>query len=297
MTVRYHHRRDQQIPTCMCQRDGIENGGPPAPRSPAAISTRPSGTCSPAPSPRSPPKPRYGYQPSSSTGRPKPTHCAPPTSSAPSTTLTWPAAATWPSTPPTGWSPAPSKPTGTPPCERSATRRRPTTRPASEHAQPARHRPARHLERPSHPQRERKRIARPLLTDVTVSRAGDTITAHVRLAGGQDRTLTIPAPLLIGDQRRTPAEVLTAIDELLDRHTTGEIAGILNQHDLISGTGEPFHRLIVDHIIRTYRLRSRRQRLRATGMLTISQFAAAHGVSSNTIKSLAPGRNCQWHPV
>ena len=33
---------------------------------------------------------------------------------------------------------------------------------------PARHRPARHLERPRHPDRERKRIARLLLTDVTV---------------------------------------------------------------------------------------------------------------------------------
>jgi len=28
MTVRYHHRRDQQIPAYMCQRDGIENGRP-----------------------------------------------------------------------------------------------------------------------------------------------------------------------------------------------------------------------------------------------------------------------------
>src|ERR1039458_7653937 len=28
MTVRYHHRRDRQIPTYMCQRDGIENGRP-----------------------------------------------------------------------------------------------------------------------------------------------------------------------------------------------------------------------------------------------------------------------------
>jgi DNA invertase Pin-like site-specific DNA recombinase len=28
MTIRYHHRRDQQVPTYMCQRDGIENGRP-----------------------------------------------------------------------------------------------------------------------------------------------------------------------------------------------------------------------------------------------------------------------------
>ena len=138
---------------------------------------------------------------------------------------------------------------------------------------------------PATPARERKRITRLLLTDVTVSRTGDTITAHVRLAGGQTCTLTVPAPLPIGDQRRTPAEVTTAIDELLDQHTSGEIAGILNQRGMISGTSEPFHRLIVDHIIRTYRLRSRRHRLRDTGMLTLAETAAAHGVHPHTIKA------------
>ena len=138
---------------------------------------------------------------------------------------------------------------------------------------------------PATPMRERKRIARLLLTDVTATRTADTITAHVRLAGGQHRTLAIPAPLPVGDQRRTPADVLAAIDELLDRHTTGEIAGILNQRGTASGTGEPFHRLIVDHIIRTYRLRSRRSRLRATGMLTLAETAAAHHVHPHTIKA------------
>ena len=138
---------------------------------------------------------------------------------------------------------------------------------------------------PATPARERKRIARLLLTDVTVSRTSDTITAQVRLAGGQDHTLTIPAPLPAGDQRRTPAEVITAIDELLDQHTSGEIAGILNQRGMVSDTSEPFHRLIVDHIIRAYRLRSRRSRLRATGMLTLAETAAAHGVHPHTIKA------------
>jgi hypothetical protein len=116
-----------------------------------------------------------------------------------------------------------------------------------------------------------------------VTRVGDTITAHVRLAGGQDHTLAIPAPLSIGDQRRTLVEVVTAIDELLDQHTSGEIADILNQRGLHSGTSEPFHRLIVDHI-RAYRLPTRRQRLRETGMLTLAETAAAHGVSNATIK-------------
>jgi hypothetical protein len=138
---------------------------------------------------------------------------------------------------------------------------------------------------PATPQRERKRIARLLLTDVTATRTGDLITAHVRLAGGQDHTITVSPPLPVADQRRTPAEVVSAIDTLLDQHTSGEIAGILNQQGLASGTGEPFHRLIIDHIIRAYRLRSRRQRLRDTGMLTLAETAAAHGVHNHTIKA------------
>jgi len=138
---------------------------------------------------------------------------------------------------------------------------------------------------PATPQRERKRIARLLLTDVTATRTTDTITAHARLAGGQHRTLTIPAPLPIGDQRRTPAEVTAAIDELLDQHTTGEIADILNQRGLLSGTGEPFHRLIIDHIIRAYRIPTRRHRLRSQGLLTLAETAAAHHVHPHTIKA------------
>src|SRR6516164_9260435 len=138
---------------------------------------------------------------------------------------------------------------------------------------------------PATPMRERKRIARLLLTDVTVTRTSDTITAHVRLAGGQTRTLTLPVPKRAWEIRQTPASTIAAIDELLDHHTSGEIAVILNQRGLHSGTSEPFHGKIIDNIIRAYRLRTRRHRLRAAGMLTLAETAAAHGVRNNTIKA------------
>ncbi|HVB45461.1 MAG TPA: recombinase family protein [Streptosporangiaceae bacterium] len=138
---------------------------------------------------------------------------------------------------------------------------------------------------PATPQRERKRIARLLLTDVTVHRDHDTITAHVRFPGGQHTTLTLPAPKPAPEQRRTPAEIIAAVDELLDQHTNGEIAGILNQRSLTSGTGQAFDADIVNHIIRAYHLRSRRQRLRETGMLTITEMAARLGVCTTTIKA------------
>jgi DNA invertase Pin-like site-specific DNA recombinase len=138
---------------------------------------------------------------------------------------------------------------------------------------------------PATPMRERKRITRLLLTDITVTRTSDTITAHVRLRGGQHRTLTLPVPKTGPEARRTPPEILTAINDLLDQHTSGETADILNQRSLHSGTGEPFSRLIIDHIIRAYRIPTRRHRPRSQGLLTLAETAAAHGVHPHTIKA------------
>jgi DNA invertase Pin-like site-specific DNA recombinase len=140
---------------------------------------------------------------------------------------------------------------------------------------------------PATPARERKRIARLLLTDVTVTRTRDTITAHVRLPGGQHHTLTTPVPPTAAQLRKTPAEAVTAIDELLGTHTHTEIAGILNDRGVTSGEGRPFHRLMVRNIRDDYGLRSRQQRLRDAGMLTLAETAALLGVSTGTVKA--------WH--
>ena len=137
---------------------------------------------------------------------------------------------------------------------------------------------------PATPARERKRIARLLLTDVTITRTSDTITAHIRLAGGPTCTLTLPAPRPGWAIRQTPPPVIAAIDELLDHHTHADIAAILNQRGLTSGEGRPFHPLIIRNIRDNYQLRSRQQRLRNAGMLTLTPIATLLGVSTGTIK-------------
>jgi hypothetical protein len=137
---------------------------------------------------------------------------------------------------------------------------------------------------PATPARERKRIARLLLTDVTVTRTTGTITAHVRLPAGQTRTLTMAVPPTAAQLRKTPAEAVTAVDELLDRHTHAQIAGILNTRGLTSGEGRPFHRLIIRNIRDEYGLRSREQRLRDAGMLTLAEMAGRLGVPAKTVK-------------
>jgi DNA invertase Pin-like site-specific DNA recombinase len=137
---------------------------------------------------------------------------------------------------------------------------------------------------PATPARERKRITRLLIADVTVTRTSDTITAHVRLAGGQHRTLTLPVPEPAWKIRQTKASTIAEIDQLLDHHTCAEIAAILRSRGLLNGEGRQFTPTMVERVIRTYQLRSRRQRLLDNGLIPLSQMARLLGVSTGTVK-------------
>ena len=137
---------------------------------------------------------------------------------------------------------------------------------------------------PATPMRERKRIARLLLTDVTVTRTSDTITAHARLAGGQTRTLTLPVPEPAWKTRQTKAATIAETDKLLDHHTCAETAAILRSRGLPNGEGRQFNPTMAERVIRTYQLRPRRQRLLDNGLIPLSQTAERPGVPAGTVK-------------
>ena len=147
---------------------------------------------------------------------------------------------------------------------------------------------------PATPARERKRIASLLLIDVTVTRTRDTITAHVRLTGGQHHTLTLPVPKNAAELRRTDPDIVTEIDRLLDHHTHAEIADILNRQGRTSGEHRPFHALIIRNIRDTYQLRPREDRLRDQGLIPLHEIATLLAVSTSTDQGLVPRRSCRW---
>lgn len=135
---------------------------------------------------------------------------------------------------------------------------------------------------PATPMRERKRITRLLIADVTLIK-DDDITVHVRLSAYQTHTLHLPLPLGGGKLWQTPRPVVDAIDELLEHHTDAEIADILNQRGLTSGKGCSFHRLLVRDIRENYQLRNRHDRLRDRGLLTAPELAVLLDVSVPTV--------------
>lgn len=131
--------------------------------------------------------------------------------------------------------------------------------------------------------RDRKRMVRLILEDVTLFKRDD-IVAQIRFKGGATRTLTLPVPPPASQLYQTDPAVVCAIDRLLDDYTDAEVARILNEKGHRSGRGKCFDRLMVRDVRLAYGLKDRYSRLRARGLLTLEELAEALDVSTSTVK-------------
>jgi DNA invertase Pin-like site-specific DNA recombinase len=136
---------------------------------------------------------------------------------------------------------------------------------------------------PRTPMRERKRMLRLLIDDVTLVRA-QAIQLHIRWKGGATTTLECPRPLSAPDLRRTPAAIIEMIRALATEQTDRQIATTLNGRWLRTGTGQPFHRVRVSVIRQAYAIPSFAEHLRGAGWLTAPEMAAQLGVHHTTAK-------------
>jgi len=139
---------------------------------------------------------------------------------------------------------------------------------------------------PQTPDRERKRMLRLLIEDVTVIKT-DQLTVHVRFKAGPSKTLMLPVPVNGFVARKTPADVVAEIDRLLDSSNYREIAQSLNQHGFRTGFGQAFHPAIISRICTTRGLKSRYDRLRAQGMLTLQEISSQLHVGPDTVRNWA----------
>jgi DNA invertase Pin-like site-specific DNA recombinase len=136
---------------------------------------------------------------------------------------------------------------------------------------------------PATDDRDRKRMIRLLVEDVTMIR-GQQITLHLRFRGGAERSISLPNPLRSWEGWMTDAEVVSRIDQLLNTHTFDEIAATLNSAGFRSGKGQRFTARYIARIQKRYSLRSRFDRLRTLGMLTLGEMAMVLGVNPKTVK-------------
>jgi DNA invertase Pin-like site-specific DNA recombinase len=142
---------------------------------------------------------------------------------------------------------------------------------------------------PATPMRERKRLIRLLITDVTLTRGEETITAAVRFPGGRDHVLRLPLPKNAWQLRTTPSQITGLIGELLDSHTYAQIAGQLNAAGHTSSDGHPWDGDRVAKLANYHQMPSHDQRLRDRGLLTLEQIAADISAHPSSIK--------RWHQL
>jgi hypothetical protein len=136
---------------------------------------------------------------------------------------------------------------------------------------------------PRTPDRERKRMVRLLIEDVTLIK-DHGLHVHVRFRAGATRSIHLPQPLMSWQMRQLSREIVEQIDRLLDDHTDGDIAEILNERGTVSGAGQRFHGRRIQAIRRAYGLPSRAQRLRARGLLTLDELASRLNICAETVK-------------
>ena len=133
---------------------------------------------------------------------------------------------------------------------------------------------------PETPDRERKRLLRLLVEDVTLVKR-EQFHIHIRFPGGATKTLELPLPRRATVTQRA---VVAEVDRLLDEYSYEAIADTLNARGFVSGYGKPFRGRMIARLTIEYRLKSRFDRLRERGMLTLDEMADRLGISTRHVK-------------
>jgi hypothetical protein len=130
--------------------------------------------------------------------------------------------------------------------------------------------------------RDRKRLVRLLIEDVTVEKTNQ-IVAHLRFKSGVTRTITVPLPLPLTQTRVTPPATLAALDRLLDTCTDAEAAAQLNALGYRTVVGLAFQASHVSQLRRHFGLKDRFTRLREAGLLTAEEVAERMAIQPQTV--------------
>ena len=131
--------------------------------------------------------------------------------------------------------------------------------------------------------RDRKRMVRLRLSDVTLLQDQEVITAHVRFKGGSTQTIKVA----VSRGRRHPPQLLSLIDQLLGDYTDAGVAEQLNQGGWRTLKGAPFDVRRVLSLRRDHQLKDHGTRLRERGLLSAEEAASAYGVCRGTIMTWA----------
>jgi len=138
---------------------------------------------------------------------------------------------------------------------------------------------------PATTDQQRKRMARLIIEDVTLTRTSEDVDVRIRLKGGATHQMTVPVPLKASDAIRTKLHIIKEIDKLLNHFTDKEVAENLNQRDIKPSVKAKFDARIIGNLRRSHNLKSRYDRLKEKGLLTSKEIAKELGASISEVRS------------
>jgi len=135
---------------------------------------------------------------------------------------------------------------------------------------------------PSTQAKDRKRILRLLIKDITVEKvAPKAIILHLRWQGGSCEDLAVELPPNIADRLRYPAPIVEKVRQLAADQTDTQIAATLNEEGLLSAQGKPFTHSIINWL--RYKHRIPAPELKLKDELTVKEVAHKFGVDPGVV--------------
>jgi hypothetical protein len=136
---------------------------------------------------------------------------------------------------------------------------------------------------PTTSSKDRKRMLRLLIKDITVEKATNPkrLLAHIRWQGGACSDVSVQLPLNIADRVRYPSTVVDKVRELARHLPDNEIADQLNREGQASAKGLPYTVKIIQWIRCRYRIPP--AELKRPEELTVRQVAERFGTSDQVV--------------
>src|SRR6266705_1099852 len=136
---------------------------------------------------------------------------------------------------------------------------------------------------PSTHDKDRKRMLRLLVKDITVEKLAEPrqLSVHIRWHGGASTDLSVSLPPKAADQFRYPSAIVDRVRELAHNQLDAQIADQLNREDHVSAKGKPYTVPIIRWIRWRYQIPA--PALKKPEELTVQQVAKQFGVGEGVV--------------
>ena len=133
--------------------------------------------------------------------------------------------------------------------------------------------------------KDKKRMVRYLIEDVTLNRDERSILIQVRYKGHTTQSVVIDAPLRVFEAVATDPEVIKIIDSASETNIVEDIVGILNRQGFKSGKGMAFNPNMVKCIMQRNAISSMKERYLDRGYITCADKAVSMGITAKGLQA------------